>query len=138
MIKLYQFTPAWGLPNPSPFCMKVETYLRMAALRYEVVHGALPFKAPKKKLPYIEDGTQIVADSGIILDYLKQTYGDKLGENLSAAETAVAHALRRLFEESLYWVALYSRWIEESIWLETRQLFFGAMPPVMRDMWPAR
>jgi glutathione S-transferase len=134
MIKLYQFTPAWGLPNPSPFCMKVETYLRMAGLPYEVFNGALPFKAPKKKLPYIEDGTQIVADSGIIVDYLKQTYGDKLGENLSAAETAVAHALRRLFEESLYWVALYSRWIEESIWLETRQLFFGAMPPVMRDI----
>jgi hypothetical protein len=25
MIKLYQFTPAFGLPNASPFCMKVET-----------------------------------------------------------------------------------------------------------------
>jgi len=84
MIKLYQFKPAWGLPNPSPFCMKVETYLRMAGLSYEVIHGAVPFKAPKKKLPYIEDGTQVVADSGFIFKYLKQTYGDELDENLSA------------------------------------------------------
>jgi glutathione S-transferase len=134
MIKLYQFHPAWGLPNPSPFCMKVETYLRMVGLPYEVVNGTLPFKAPKKKLPYIEDGAQVVADSGFIVDYLKKTYGDKLDQNLSPAERATAHTLRRTFEESLYWVGLYSRWIEHSIWLETRRLFFGAMPPILRDL----
>jgi len=33
--------------------MKGETYLRMAGLPYEAINGALPFKAPKKKLPYI-------------------------------------------------------------------------------------
>ena len=86
MIKLYQFNPAWGLPNPSPFCMKVETYLRMVGLPYEVINGVLPFKAPKKKLPYIEDGTQVIADSGFILKHLRQTYGDKLDENLSDHE----------------------------------------------------
>ena len=83
--------------------MKVETYLRMVGLPYEVINGVLPFKAPKKKLPYIEDGTQIIADSGFILKYFKQTYGDKLDENLSDHEKASAHALSRLFEENLYW-----------------------------------
>lgn len=29
MIQLQQFAPAFGLPNASPFCMKLETYLRM-------------------------------------------------------------------------------------------------------------
>ena len=134
MIKLYQFKPAWGLPNPSPFCMKVETYLRMAGLPYEAINGALPFKAPKKKLPYIEDGTQLIADSGFILEYLKETYGDPLDTDLSEADRVIAHALRRLFEENLYWVALYSRWIEESIYVETRKLFFGAIPPILREL----
>jgi glutathione S-transferase len=134
MIKLYQFNPAWELPNPSPFCMKVETYLRMWGLPYETINGALPFKAPKRKLPYIQDGTQLVADSGFILEYLKKTYGDTLDANLSDADKAIAHALRRLFEENLYWVALYSRWIEESIYLETRRLFFGALPPIIREL----
>ena len=32
MIKLFQFPPAFGLPNASPFCMKLETWLRMAGL----------------------------------------------------------------------------------------------------------
>ena len=134
MIKLYQFNPAWGLPNPSPFCMKVETYLRMVGLPYEVINGVLPFKAPKKKLPYIKDGTQVIADSGFILKYLEQTYGDKLDENLSDHERASAHALSRLFEESLYWVVLYCRWIEESIYLESRRVFLGTIPPIMREL----
>ena len=132
MIKLYQFNPAWGLPNPSPFCMKVETYLRMAGLPYEAINNAVPFKAPKKKLPYIEDGTRVVADSGFILQYLKLTYGDTLDENLSDHEKARAHALSRLFEENLYWIVLYCRWIEESIYAETRKVFFSVVPPIMR------
>jgi glutathione S-transferase len=114
--------------------MKVETYLRMVGLSYETVNGALPFKAPKKKLPYIEDGTQVVADSGFILEYLKKTYGDPLDGALSNTDRVIAHTFRRLFEESLYWVALYTRWIEESIYVETRQVFFGGIPSIMREL----
>jgi len=63
MIKLYQFHPAWGLPNPSPFCMKVETYLRMAGLPYEGVNGAVPFLAnilvPPLKSPLKDHGMSL-------------------------------------------------------------------------------
>ncbi len=40
MIKLFQFAPAFGLPNASPFCMKLETYLRMAGLPFQLVNRA--------------------------------------------------------------------------------------------------
>jgi hypothetical protein len=59
MIKLYQFKPALDLPNASPFCMKLEIYLRMANLPYEIVLNADSRKAPKGKLPYIEDGSKL-------------------------------------------------------------------------------
>lgn len=84
MIKLHQFPPLWGLPNASPFCMKVETWLRMAALPYETAVVFNPAKAPKGKLPFITDNGKVVADSGLIIDYLKETYGDKLDGGLSA------------------------------------------------------
>ena len=32
LIKLYQFAPAFGLPNASPFCMKLETYVGFPSL----------------------------------------------------------------------------------------------------------
>ena len=33
MLKLYQFERTWGIPNLSPFCCKIETYLRMADIQ---------------------------------------------------------------------------------------------------------
>ena len=62
MITLNQFARVWGIPNPSPFCTKVETYLRMAGIPYEVA-DAVPPQAPKGKLPYITDGGRKIADS---------------------------------------------------------------------------
>ncbi len=46
MITLYRFAPVWGIPNLSPACVKVETYLRMVNLPYEV-RSAVPMKAPR-------------------------------------------------------------------------------------------
>ncbi len=136
MIKLYQFAPAFGLPNASPFCMKVETYLRMAQLPYECPRGASLRKAPKGKMPYIEDGDQRIADSGFIVAYLKQTYGDKLDAHLGARERAVALSVQRLFEEHLYWAAVYSRWVDDAGFKVSSQIFFAKMPPLLKQVVP--
>ena len=85
MIKLYQFAPAFGLPNASPFCMKVETYLRMAGLPHELVNDGLRvMKAPKGKLPFIDDDGVVVADSTFIIEHLQRRYGAPLDEALGA------------------------------------------------------
>jgi glutathione S-transferase len=134
MITLYQFRPVWGLPNASPFCMKLETYLRMAALPYQTARNADVRKAPKKKLPYIEDGGKVIADSGLIIDYLKATYGDPLDQTLTPYEQAQALALQRLFEEHLYWAMLHDRWIDPQHWPVTRRAFFGFLPVAVRPV----
>ncbi len=134
MITLHQFPSAWGLPNASPFCMKVETYLRMCGLPYTTVNVLNPTKAPKSKLPYITDGANTVADSSFILDYLKTTYGDQLDAGLDIRTRAEAHALRRLMEEHLYWCAVYDRWAVDENWALTKPAFFGALPPAVRDL----
>lgn len=136
MITLYQFQPALGTHNPSPFCLKLETYLRMANLPYEVADHADVRKAPKKKLPYIMDGDRTIADSSFIVDYLKQTYGDPLDQDLSLPEQGISLAFRRLMEENLYWVALYSRWAEDENWNVIREVFFSDLPPVLRAVVP--
>lgn len=132
MIKLFQFAPAFGLPNASPFCMKLETYLRMAGLPFQLVNSGDVFKAPKRKLPYIDDGGTVVADSGFIIDYLKGRYGDPLDDALSPLQRALATAFQRLFEEDLYWAVVQTRWAEDAGWAKTRQAFFAAMPLPLR------
>lgn len=132
MIKLYQFQPAFGLPNASPFCMKVENYLRMASLPYEIAPRANHFRAPKGKLPYIEDGAKVVADSSFIIEYLKSAYGDALDAKLTPFEKAQGVALRRMMEENLYWALAYSRWMEPKGWEATKAEFFKPVPALLR------
>lgn len=137
MIRLYQFPELWGLPNFSPFCAKLETWLRMAELPYEIHATRLPNTAPKGKLPYIVDGDQHLGDSTLIIDFLKSRYGDRLDAHLNADQRATALAFQRLIEESLYWPLLYSRWMDPRNWPAVKQAVFGYLPPVLRQLVPA-
>lgn len=133
MIRLFQFPPVWSLPSGSPFCVKVETYLRMVGLPYETVNDSDVRKAPKHKLPVIQDDSRKVADSGFIVEYLKATYGDPLDTRLSPAEKGVALAMRRLMEEHLYWCLLYVRWQIDAHWPAMREAFFSFLPALLRS-----
>jgi glutathione S-transferase len=139
MIQLYQFAPAFGLPNASPFCMKLETYLRMAGLPFEIPRFKLQQLqgAPKGKMPYITDGSRTVSDSSLIIDYLKSTYGDPLDSWMNAEQRAVALAWQRLLEEHYYWVGVYTRWVEPAGWALMRPTFFAGMPAPLSWIIPA-
>ena len=116
MITLHKFVPvpAWDLPDISPFCMKVETYLRMTEREYVTVVGDAR-KAPKGKLPFIDDDGTLVADSSSIVTYL-ESKGSALDAGLDAKQRAIATAVRSMLEEHLYWVACYFRWQDGAGW----------------------
>ena len=123
---------AWGLPSISPFCLKLDTYLRMMDIPFEVVVDATPFGAPKKKLPYIEHNGSVIGDSSFIIEYLKQAFACDANSGLSAQEKAVAHALQRLLEDSLYWTLVYDRWMVDSNWQWFQGIVLGGMPAPVR------
>jgi glutathione S-transferase len=134
MITLYQLARTWGIPNLSQFCVKVETYLRIKKLPYEVVE-TLPLKAPRGKLPYIIDDGHIISDSRLILNYLKATYGYPDVETLPPEQRGIAKAYQRLLEEHLYWIGMATRWsYTEENWQTNKQAIFGGLPPVARDL----
>ncbi len=137
-IRLHKFGDAWGLPDGSPFCLKLEGFLREAAVPYEVV----PFdfsrsfrKAPKGKLPFIEDedGT-VVGDSSLIIARLSRRHGIDLDGGLDPRQRANSHAFRRMLDEHLYWVAVFSRWMEDVGWKTVQKTFFSAMPALLRPV----
>jgi glutathione S-transferase len=122
--------PPWAAPNPSPFCAKLETYLRMAGLEYEQGEGD-PRKAPKGKIPWITDGDTVMGDTGLIIDYLKKKYGDPLDAHLDADARAKAHLLRRAMEEGTYFYMAWLRWSSDEGWPHMRAYFMPLMPPVI-------
>ncbi len=136
MITLIKFPPALGLPDPSPFCMKVEILLKLAGLPYRVEETRNPSRAPKGKLPAIVDGGRALGDSELIRQHIERTAGIDFDAGLAPAERAVAHAFARMLEERTYWVGVYSRWIEPEPWVRIRHLIFGGLPPVIRTVVP--
>jgi glutathione S-transferase len=127
MITLYQTPEAWGTPNLSPFCVKLESYLRMTGLPYQIKPADLR-KAPKGKVPYIEIDGKLMGDSQFIIEYLKSTQGDTLDANLTPEQQAVGHTVRRMLEESTYWHIVYMRWVDDAGW--------KAYLPVLETMLP--
>jgi glutathione S-transferase len=134
MIKLYQFPPVFGR-NVSPFTLKLETWLRLAGLPYEVVAIRNPGKGPKGKLPFIEDddGT-FVADSSLIIAHLSRSRGIDLDAGLDPLQRAQALALQCLFEDHLYFVGVWSRWVDPEGWQSFGPALFGTLPRPLRQI----
>src|SRR5262245_6178117 len=104
MITLYHFSDAWEF-DPSPFCLKVEAYFRLAQIPFEKTASLAAFlKAPRKKLPYIIDDGKVIADSETIIEYLKKKYDVWLDDWLTLEQRAISHTVRRMLEDGTYWV----------------------------------
>jgi glutathione S-transferase len=87
MMTLYTFGPAFGLPDPSPFVTKVEILLKMAGLPYRTETNGFG-KAPKGKLPYIDDDGERIADSTFIRWHIEKKYKFDFDRGLSAEQRA--------------------------------------------------
>ena len=131
MITLYTFGPAFGVPDPSPYCMKALMLLKMAGLEFRTQPANLR-KAPKGKAPYMDDNGTRIADSTFIRFHLESTYGIDFDAGLSDTERAVAWAFEKLCEDNLYWAIVYSRWLNDENFNAGPVQFFQAVPALMR------
>lgn len=111
MLVLHTFGPAFGLPDLSPFVLKTMIHLKMAGLPFEVRTNSLR-SAPKGKLPYLQDGDTVVADSTFIRWHIERTRGIDLDAGLSPTQRAQAWALEKMIDDHLYWLAMHNRWLE--------------------------
>lgn len=132
MIKLYVYPAAFGLRNPSPFCLKAEMALRLAGFEHEIELLTDPRKAPKGKLPFVETEGERIADSELIVAWLDRRSGGRLLGRLSPAERARGTAFTRLAEEHLYWLTVASRWLDDRWWPNVERAFFGPIPAPVR------
>lgn len=114
MIHLHQLPKLKGRNySCSPFCLKLELYLKVTNLNYQN-HFNLEFnKSPTGKMPYIETMGKKFADSNLIIAMLEKQHQVNLDQHLSIEQKAISTAFIRLCEDSLYWVGVYSRWADK-------------------------
>lgn len=133
MITLHTFGPAFGLPDPSPFVLKAETLLKLSGLPYRTVRGNMR-KAPKGKLPFIDDDGECVPDSTFIRLHLAQKHGITLDEGLSEAQKATAWAVDCLCGDHLYWLVVQERWLDDTTFERGPARFFQPVPAPLRGL----
>jgi glutathione S-transferase len=133
MITLASFGPAFGLPDPSPFVTKAEVLLKMSGLPFEKQRSGLR-KAPKGKLPYIEDDGQIIADSTFIRLHLERKYGVDFDRGLSSAQKGTAWAVEKMLEDHLYWIIVNGRWLNDENFRKGPAILFAGVPAPLRPL----
>jgi glutathione S-transferase len=133
MITLYNFGPFHGLPEGSPHVMKTEIQLRLAGLDYVKDNSAGLAKAPKGKLPFIDDAGEIVADTIFIRAHIERKYGFDFDRGLDKAERAEAWATERMIEDHLYWSLLHMRWAIPENFERGPARFFDGAPEAVRE-----
>ncbi|AKF04437.1 glutathione S-transferase family protein [Sandaracinus amylolyticus] len=130
-IKLFVFPRMFAVPNLSPFCCKLETWLRIAGIPYEVVETRDPRSAPKGKLPFIEDDGVRIADSTLVIEHLVRTRGRDPDATLDAAQRATALLVQRTLEEHYAFILAYTHLFHEDGARHTRARF-QAVPAIVR------
>lgn len=133
MITLHGFGPAFGLPDPSAFVMKVMGLLRIAELPF-TLETSNPRKGPKGKIPWIVDGGRVVADSTFIQRYLEETYGIDFYPGLDRRAKAVGWAVEKMCEEHLYFCAVHERWGKDENFDKGPRTFFEQVPAPVRPL----
>ncbi len=133
MITLYTFGSNFGLPDPSPFCMKALALLNMSGLDYETA-PCDPRKAPKGKGPWMDDNGTVVPDSTFIRWHLEEHHGVDFDGALSEEQKSMAWALEKMCEDHLYWAMVYERWILDENFDKGPRSFFDIVPAPFRPL----
>jgi hypothetical protein len=138
---LYNFARPPKAPSKSSYCQKLEAYLKLTSTPYEQ-RPALPYNAPKGKLPYVEiyhpptnPKPQVVADSHFVIRYL-------IAEGLSAdvdqlagltkIQKAESRAWQAYIEETLSPSMVYERWYGDKNFATFVSEEFGTIPWLIR------
>jgi glutathione S-transferase len=133
MITLYTFGPMFGLPDASPFVTKAHMLLKLAKLPYQSDTNGFN-KAPKQKLPYINDDGAIVADSTFIRWHLEQKYAFDFDAGYSAEQRAIAWSVEQMLAEQLYFALMHMRWADDKNFAAGPAHFFDAVPALIRPI----
>lgn len=134
-VTLVLFPKVWGR-NVSPFGLKLETWLTLADIPFETRESIRLDRAPKGKIPYIIDDGHLLGDSTLIIEHLKASRGLDPDAALTERERSEAVAMQCLFEDHLYFLMVWSRWLDDEAWPLVAEAFFRHLPMPARQVAP--
>ncbi|CAD6197365.1 unnamed protein product [Caenorhabditis auriculariae] len=119
-VYLVQFPRPGLVPTPSPFALKLETWLRMSDIPYTNINNNFTKMSSRGQIPFIELNGRQFPDSNMIIEQLTKEFHKEHLDYLQPQERATARAFHALIESHLTWISLYSR-SQDNAWLATDQ-----------------
>ncbi|CAD5218327.1 unnamed protein product [Bursaphelenchus okinawaensis] len=112
--------------NASPFCVKLEYFLRYHQINYVPIEAKFLALSSEGKKPFIEYNGVHYPDSDVIINFLIKEHNLKY--NLTADQKAISHLVQRTCDKSIYILNLYSK-LEENMPLFARTIKGNAKTP---------
>jgi glutathione S-transferase len=133
IVYLYQFPRCPKLPNISPKCLKVETWLKLHGIKYENVNHNSKLRSKRGLLPFVELNGEEICDSELILKSLAKTYNKELDAALNQEQKNIQHAMLTMVDNHLhgafmYWAARNSDNLLNGYKLNLQQLMGLKLP----------
>jgi len=107
MVYLFQYTRSPVIPSISPFCLKLESWLKLHGIKYQNVDHKCKFRSKKGMLPFIELNGEEIADSNIVIDTLSKKFEKSMPAELTQDQKNVQHAMIAMVENHLHWTVVY-------------------------------
>lgn len=104
VVYLFQFSRTPVVPSISPFCLKMETFLRVAGIKYENVDHRMKLRSKKGQLPFVELNGEEISDSSFIVKELSTKFDKDLDAALTPEQKTLSHAMISMIENHLHWV----------------------------------
>ncbi len=133
MMDLFILPAIWNLPTAHSFSLKMVTFLKIVNLPFNVRYDGYE-KAPNGMMPYINDDGHIIADTNKMITYLKEKYQLNIDNDLTDENWALTNDIQQLIEEQMYWIILYSRFIDPVGWDIIKHDFFQTIPEKSQDI----
>merc|ERR1711915_984186 len=109
MVYLFQFTRSPQIPSISPFCLKLESWLKLHGIKYQNIDHKCKFRSRKGMLPFVEINGEEIADSNMIIETLSKKFEKEMPAELSQDQKNVQHAMIAMVENHLHWTTVYWR-----------------------------
>lgn len=130
-LRVFTFSPAWGLPTSGPFALKLLAWLDHAGIPYRHCHEDRSDKGPLGKSPWIETGDTRMGDSDAIIRFLARRHG--LSDPLQARTAAEVRndMMKTAFEERFHQILEWELFVHPAGFAEMRRMIRALAPPFM-------
>jgi len=105
-VYLFQFPRCPTLPNISPKCLQVETWLKLHGVKYENVQHNGKLRSKRGVLPFVELNGEEIADDMIVKNLAKK-YEKDIDDGLTGEQKNIQHAMLTMVDKHLHGAFLH-------------------------------